>query len=330
VTTTIGIGRSAHAAGPRSRCGGSAAASAGPRSPGRSRSAVKSGHRRCRSTVGPDVVDQRGDDGAVGQDDDLERKVIAPRLPVAGQAPGFLLGRAEVQGEPVSGADQARGRGPGSHRTTRPEDVAWAWMTERGVGITEAHGRAVSGRSPGPFLWEVTWPYTMSWISTDRSFPVPAACGPAASQLPWSPPWLLSPACSSAGAYSASRCSPRAGRAIWGTHPPPSTLGWPPRARCCARGCCICCCWKCPGPLPSYLDHCPRGHHRGGCAVHAAGTDCQQGIHGRHQPGNRRGRDLAVVRCGAKRDTQWAGRWAGTRPAVPVMPLPSGTAAGKP
>jgi MFS family permease len=79
----------------------------------------------------------------------------------------------------------------------------------------------------------------------------PAACGPAASQPPWSPPWLLSPACSSAGAYSASRCSPRAGRAIWGTHPPPSTLGWPPRARCCARGCCICCCWKCPGPLPS-------------------------------------------------------------------------------
>ena len=66
---------------------------------GRITVSVKSGHRRYRSTVGPDVVDQRRDDGAVGQDDDLERKVIAPRLPVAGQAPGFLLGRAEVQGE---------------------------------------------------------------------------------------------------------------------------------------------------------------------------------------------------------------------------------------
>ena len=47
----------------------------------------------------PDVIDQRSDQGAMRGDDDLQRQMIAPFLPVAAEPLGLLCGRADVQRE---------------------------------------------------------------------------------------------------------------------------------------------------------------------------------------------------------------------------------------
>ena len=57
------------------------------------------GQLRALAVQRGDVVGQRRDRRAVGGDDDLERQVVAPRLPRAAEALGLVFGRADVQRE---------------------------------------------------------------------------------------------------------------------------------------------------------------------------------------------------------------------------------------